>query len=75
MLLWNALLTLIIAPAVLIFRALIGEVKRLEILLSKTREEYATRVELGGTIDRVLEALHRLEDKLDRALTQRISDE
>ena len=74
-LLWNALLTLIIAPAILIFRGLLGEVKRLEILLSKTREEYATRVELGRTTDKVLEALHRLEDKLDRALTQRISDE
>ena len=71
MFLWNALLTLVIAPAVLIFRGLISEVRRLDILLSKTREEYATRVELGGSIDRVLEALHRLEDKLDRALNQR----
>tara|TARA_R100000008_G_C3500075_1_gene123204 strand:+ start:421 stop:663 length:243 start_codon:yes stop_codon:yes gene_type:complete len=75
MFLWNALLTLVIAPAVLVFRGLISEVKRLDILLSKTREEYATRVELGGSIDRVLEALHRLEDKLDRALNQRKIDE
>ena len=75
MLLWNALLTLVIAPAILIFRGLIAEVKRLDILLSKTREQYATRVELSGSIDRVLEALHRLEDKLDRALTQRKTDE
>ena len=75
MFLWNALLTLVIAPAVLIFRGLISEVRRLDILLSKTREEYATRVELGGSIDRVLEALHRLEDKLDRALNQRKIDE
>ena len=75
MFLWNALLTLVIAPAVLIFRGLISEVRRLDILLSKTREEYATRVELGGSIDRVLEAFHRLEDKLDRALNQRKIDE
>ena len=75
MFLWNALLTLVIAPAVLIFRGLISEVRRLDILLSKTREEYATRVELGGSIDRVLEAMHRLEDKLDRALNQRKIDE
>ena len=75
MFLWNALLTLVIAPAVLIFRGLISEVRRLDILLSKTREEYATRVELGGSIDRVVEALHRLEDKLDRALNQRKIDE
>ena len=75
MFLWNAVLTLVIAPAILIFRALHAEVKRLDILLSKTREEYATRNELSGSIDRVLEALHRLEDKLDRALNQRKLDE
>ena len=75
MFVWNALLTLVIAPAVLIFRGLLSEIKRLDILLSKTREEYATRKELSGSIDRVLEALHRLEDKLDRALNQRKIDE
>ena len=75
MFVWNALLTLVIAPAVLIFRGLLSEIKRLDILLSKTREEYATRKELSGSIDRVLEALHRLEDKLDRALSQRKIDE
>ena len=69
MFLWNAVLTLVIAPAILIFRALHAEVKRLDILLSKTRKE------LSGSIDRVLEALHRLEDKLDRALNQRKLDE
>ena len=75
MFIWNALLTLVIAQAVLIFRGLLSEIKRLDILLSKTREEYATRKELSGSIDRVLEALHRLEDKLDRALNQRKIDE
>lgn len=75
MFVWNALLTLVIAPAILIFRGLLSEIKRLDILLSKTREEYATRKELSGSIDRVLEALHRLEDKLDRALSQRKIDE
>lgn len=75
MFLWNAILTLVIAPAILIFRGLLSEIKRLDILLSKTREEYATRKELSGSIDRVLEALHRLEDKLDRALSQRKIDE
>ena len=75
MFLWNAVLTLVIAPAVLFFRGMVAEVKRLDILLSKTREEYSTRVELGGSMDRVMEALQRLDDKLDRALTQRINDE
>ena len=39
MFVWNAVLTLVIAPAVLIFRGLLSEIKRLDILLSKTREE------------------------------------
>ena len=44
------------------------EQKRLEILLNKTREEYATRMELRDTTDRLIECLHRVEDKLDRIL-------
>lgn len=44
------------------------EVKRLEILLNKTREDYATKFELRDDMDKVMQALHRLEDKLDRAL-------
>lgn len=45
------------------------EVKRLEILLNRTREDYATRGELKEDMDRVMEALHRVEDKLDRILS------
>ena len=75
MFLWNALLTLVIAPAILVFRALLAEVKRLDILLARTREDYATREEVSSSIDRILEALHRLEDKLDRALDRRNIDE
>jgi len=45
------------------------EVKRLEILLNKTREEYATRGEVKAEMGRVMEALHRVEDKLDRILS------
>jgi len=46
-----------------------SEVKRIDILLNRTREDYATRNELKEDMDRVMEALHRLEDKIDRVLT------
>ena len=46
------------------------EQKRIEILLNKTREEYATRNEMRDDMRRVMEALHRLEDKLDKVLTR-----
>jgi hypothetical protein len=46
------------------------EQKRVEILLNKTREEYATRVEMRDDMRRVMEALHRVEDKLDKVLSR-----
>ena len=65
---WNIILTLVIAPAVWAFRGLVQEVKRIDILLNKTREEYATRKELRDDLTQVMDALHRLEDKLDKIL-------
>tara|TARA_R100000322_G_scaffold1026_1_gene1332 strand:- start:6511 stop:6741 length:231 start_codon:yes stop_codon:yes gene_type:complete len=67
---WNIILTLVIAPAVWAFRGLIQEVKRIDILLNKTREEYATRKELRDDLGQVMDALHRLEDKLDKVLSK-----
>ena len=46
------------------------EQKRVEILLNKTREEYATRTEMRDDMRRVMEALHRVEDKLDKVLSR-----
>ena len=46
------------------------EQKRVEILLNKTREDYATRAELRDDMHRVMEALHRVEDKLDKVLSR-----
>ena len=68
MLFWNGLLTLVIAPAIWTFRGLLTEVKRLEILLNKTREEYAKREEVKEDMHTVMDALQRLEDKLDKIL-------
>ena len=68
MIFWNVVLTLIIAPAFWTFRALVSEVKRIDILLNKTREEYSTLSDMHNEMQQVMEALHRLEDKLDRAL-------
>ena len=67
---WNVVLTLIIAPALWTFRSMMLEVKRLDILLNKTREEYASRSEVKQEMHGVMEALHRLEDKLDRVLSR-----
>ena len=46
------------------------EQKRLNILLNKTREDYATRMELRDDMRQVMDALHRVEDKLDKVLSR-----
>jgi len=68
MLFWNIILTLVIAPIFWAFRQMYAEVKRLQLLLNDTREKYATKPELRDDMRQVMDALHRLEDKLDRAL-------
>ena len=44
------------------------EQKRLEILLNRTREEYATKFELREDMRDVMEALNRLDAKLDKLM-------
>jgi membrane protein insertase Oxa1/YidC/SpoIIIJ len=70
MLFWNIILTVVIAPVFWAFRQMFAEVKRLQILLNKTREEYATKSEVRDDMRQVMEALHRLEDKLDKVLSK-----
>jgi len=48
------------------------EVKRVEILLNRTREDYATRSDTRDDMMRVMEGLHRVEDKLDRVLSRSV---
>ncbi|OUU28963.1 MAG: hypothetical protein CBB97_03360 [Candidatus Endolissoclinum sp. TMED37] len=70
MMFWNILLTLVVAPAFWMFRSLMAEVKRVDILLNRTREDYATKNELREDMQQVVNALHRVEDKLDRVLSK-----
>lgn len=70
MMFWNIVLTLVVAPALWAFKQLYAEVKRIQILLNKTREDYATRLEVRDDMRQISDALHRLEDKLDKILTK-----
>lgn len=45
-----------------------NEQKRLEILLNKTREEYATKSDLREDMRNVMDALNRLDAKLDKLM-------
>ena len=67
---WNILLTLIVAPLLYTIRGNTSENRRLDILLNKTREEiardYVTKTELEGDMERVFAILDKIEEKLDR---------
>lgn len=64
----DMLLSLVVVSVGWWLKEVYAEVKRIQILVNKTREDYATRSDLRDNMDRVMEALHRVEDKLDRAL-------
>jgi len=66
----DMLLGVIVAGGAWFLVGLSNEVKRISILLNRTREDYATKTELRDDMDRLMEALHRLEDKLDRVLSR-----
>jgi|TARA_R100001594_G_scaffold131229_1_gene170762 hypothetical protein len=67
---WNILLTLVVAPLLYTIRGNTSENRRLDILLNKTREEmakdYVTKVELEGDMERVFTTLNKIEEKLDK---------
>ena len=66
---WNVILTFASAALRLWVRVSHEEVKRLSILLSKTREEnaekFVTKADVHNDINRVLARLDRLESKID----------
>ena len=68
----DSLLGIIVAGSAWFIITLSNEVKRLSILLNRTREDYATKTELRDDMNRLLEALHRVEDKLDRILSGKL---
>ena len=67
---WNAVLTIIISVVGFIVKNSFDEIKRIQILLNRTREEiakeYVTKTEVHTDINRVMDRLDRLESKIDR---------
>lgn len=72
LMIWNVFLSF--ASAALLFWVKVShdEVKRLSILLSKTREEnaekYITKAEVHADINRVLDRIDKLGEKMDRIM-------
>ena len=47
------------------------EVKRVEILLNRTREDFCTRAELADNLTRMSDSILRLEAKIDRIISSK----
>ena len=68
MVFWNIILTMVVVPAGWAFNKMFQEGKRLQILLNKTREEYARKDDVKDDMHDIMDAMKRLEDKLDKIL-------
>jgi hypothetical protein len=70
--LWSLILSVATAAIGFIVKNLFDEVKRIQILINKTREElpkeYVTRAQLDADINRVFDRLDRLEIKIDKLM-------
>lgn len=79
MVLWNAVLSFLLAVCGWIMREKSTELHRLQVLLNRTREEiakeYVTKAEVHADINRVLDRLDRLDAKLDRLMEVRNASE
>jgi hypothetical protein len=71
-LLWNALITLVYVPIIHSLRSTSSEVKRVDILLNKTREElptrYVTKQELHQDMGRIFDRFDKIDEKIDKLL-------
>ena len=67
---WNAILSVSVSVVGFFLKSMYDEVKRLQVLINKTREEvakeYVTKTQLDGDVNRIFDRLDRLEAKIDR---------
>jgi predicted DNA-binding protein YlxM (UPF0122 family) len=72
LMLWNIGLTALLGVVGWVLKEKSDEISRLQILINRTREEiakeYVTKAEVHADINRVLDRLDRLDEKLDRLM-------
>ncbi len=75
MTMWNLALTCLSGVLGWVLKDKSDELNRITILLNRTREEmareYVTKAEVHADINRVLDRLERLDEKLDRLMESR----
>jgi predicted nuclease with TOPRIM domain len=72
---WNIILSVAMGATGFIIKNLFDELKRIQILVNKTREElpkeYVTRSQLDADVNRIFDRLDRLEVKIDQLVAHR----
>ena len=67
---WNVLITLVLAPIWFQIRQNAAELKRQDILINKTREEiakeYVTKNELKDDMNAIMDRIDKIGEKLDK---------
>ena len=67
---WNIFITLVLAPIFHQIRQNSAEIKRLSILLNRTREElakeYVTKSELKDDMNLIMDRIEKISEKLDK---------
>ena len=75
--LWNVAFSFISALILMRVKSTVDEVKRVQILLNRTREEiakeYVTKEDVHSDINRVIQRLDRLDEKLDAFMKEQRS--
>ena len=70
--LWNLVLSMLVVMLGYFLREKAEELNRVTILLNRTREEvakeYVTKTEVHNDINRILDRLEALDDKLERLI-------
>ena len=77
LMLWNIALSFISALILMWIKSATDELKRVQILLNRTREEiskeYVTKADVHSDINRVIQRLDRLDEKLDAFMKEQRS--
>jgi uncharacterized membrane protein len=72
MMLWNLILSMLVVMLGYFLREKSEELNRVTILLNRTREEiakeYVTKTEVHNDINRILDRLEALDEKLERLI-------
>ena len=62
---WDVILAIFIPVAILVVRGMSTRLEKTEDLLARTREEYITKIEVREDMKQLMDALNRLDAKID----------